>query len=190
MRKLLCVFSIGCSVIISGCSSVSTGEYFVENSMNTILSDNHSDWVSDTIQPSFGKLRPPLKMIKLTDAERDSFVVYPIIINEKDISFGPVLFPIIPVLSSWQDPPSEYIGRIRLLFKGSHSEIEGLEMFVDGKPISAQVFEEGDCLLIMSDALQNTNEIITVIIKLRECSQTLRFQRERTFCYVPFTSFN
>lgn len=190
MRKLLCVLSIGCSVIISGCSSISTGEYFVANSKNTIFSENHSDWVSDTIEPSFGKLRPPLKMIKLTDTERGSFVVYPIIINEKVICFGPVLFPIIPVLRFMQDPPSENTGRIRLIFKGSQNELDGVEMFIDEKHISAEVFEENDCFLIMSEPMQNTNEIITVKIKMRESSHTLRFQRERTFCYVPFTSFN
>ena len=154
-------------LLLSGCSLISTGEYFTVQFEEGALSVNRADWVTDTIEPSFGHFRPPLKQASLGDSEKTSIVVYPIIICEKAISFGPAFLPLIPVFDGWQDPPSEYSNKIRLLFKGARSDVERLGIFVDGTPVATQAHEsESGEIFILSEVLNVKGDQIFVTIKL------------------------
>lgn len=191
MRQFLFIFLLGCAVLLSGCSLISKGEYFTADLGGENSLVKRADWLTDTSEPSFGKFRPPLRKVVFGESKKTSFIVYPIIVNEKAISFGPLFLPLIPVLNGWQDPPSQYASKVRLLFKGACGDVEGLKISVNGKPVSTEVLNNKDgTFFILTDVLKNIEGEVFVRVELEGDSRPFVFKKEKTFCFVPFTSFN
>ncbi len=179
--------TIFCVIFLSGCSIISSCEYLDICDENAVAV-SRDDWMVDTSEPSFGFLRPPLKQITLNDI---SVIVYPIMIEEKAVSFGPALFPIIPVFEGIQDPESIYKNKIRLLYNGEKKKVENLELIVNGKKESMQlIVDSPNKIWIVSDVVKTKDNKMEVTIIFNEKSSSLHFIKMKTYCFVPFASFN
>lgn len=189
MKNLTFVCLIVVSIVSSGCSLVTKGEYLTASFGEQKALVHRADWVTDTApEPSFGHFRPPLKKNSLAGA---SFVIYPVIVNEKTISFGPAFLPIIPVLNSWQNPPSKYEKKMRLLFGGARRDFEGIEIFIDQEPLAKEILDCGsDEVLVVTDALPLNREEMQIKLMWAGDSLIFNLRKENTFCFAPFVSFN
>lgn len=191
MRWFYCFSAFFCVCLLSGCSLVFTGEYLSAQLADDAVSVKREDWLTDSGEPSFGALRPPLKRIVWDESENTSTIIYPIIIQERAISFGPAFLPVIPVFDSWQDPPSEYTRKIRLLYEGADDVATGLKITVDGNPVSTRMHEDdAGNVFIVSDVLNTQAGKMAVTVTFKDISQTFHFETEKTRCFIPFTSFN
>ncbi len=190
MRRLIVTLLFGYASFLSGCSLISKGEYFTAHFECKSMVVEREDWLTDTSEPSFGSFRPPLREVVVGDPEKVSFVVYPIIIREEAVSFGPAFLPIIPVLKSWQDPPSPYTNKIKLLFKGENSDVDGLKISVNGNPILIDAIGDNGTVFVFTESLDCIESGTSVLVELKGSSLMFFLEKERMFCFAPFTSFN
>lgn len=93
-------------VFLCSCSSIEAGHYLVAHSQDQGIAMPQDVWqtyglpssgksLRMTAEPSVGRMRPMVDK-RLFDNNL-SYILYPVILRERALFFGPILFPVLPV---------------------------------------------------------------------------------------------
>lgn len=147
--RIFLFFLIGLiPVLLCSCSSIETGHYLVANSQDQGVAVPQDAWLTYGLslarkasrnrpEESFGRKRP---MVNRRSFDNDlSYILYPVILNERVIFFGPALLTVLPVWFIGQSDTNSQ-ARACSVSMSWHGDVSKAEKIV------VRCFDSGECL--------------------------------------------
>lgn len=182
MKAITSIFIILLAVLLCSCSSISTGLYVVPSSHQGLEEMTNDTWRTygaaprgagaprrDTIEPALGRMRPPVYERHFDEGLR--YIIYPTIVRERCLFFGPPLLPLFPV---WfldpQDPEkltTPY--RSRIVWSGDIEKAEEITMYRvsassrckgNRRIVSTSKEQQLECEYVFEEKLTDESELL------------------------------
>ena len=136
-------------IFLCSCSSIETGHYLVASSQDQGVAVPQDGWrtyglppssgetLRKKVEPAFGRKRP---MVNRRSFDNDlSYILYPVILKERVIFFGPALLTVLPVWFIDQSDTNSQ-ARARSVSISWYGDVSKAEKIV------VRCFDSGECL--------------------------------------------
>jgi hypothetical protein len=176
--------------MLTGCSGISEHKHYEIVPMKSLVKATVHDWVEDLTEPTFGVLRPPLYAFEYND---EFYIFYPILIEEKNISFGPAF------LDDSEEDKKKNILFIRHYKQGSSGSFhpQRVSVILDGQKITVKEFgreETKETGVLYSYNLNNIlkgQEAFQASVELIDGNTiSIDFAKRKDLWVAPIFSFN